>query len=975
MIYPATYNVEDRTATKNLNTLTSANQYVSIELLNVTNTTTYNFFEIMSNSTSVQRMYYCNSSYIFNSDATVSVNCASMGTLPANNPYNHTHAPNSQHQVVVMAFNITTGTFNNVKVSPNSYFLLRGNVGAGNAVNYYSISNLSRTGAMRTTNNGGITWTNQTYTVDAHLHQFSGNSSIYYYINASDTSNYITTSATRQDLLELGGLPPSAGDVYSPIATSYNNLVSINYTPWISPNSYPISFYNISLFNSGYTFNKTLVSNNSLNLGYVWNTTTTSEGNYTIEVKGCDNISQCSVSYSEIFILDRTSPNIRFESDTTPIGNFSQNWILSNVSVYDLNTISNVDVNLYRETNLTTPTNLVATQTDSGIFSDDCQTFTFTVYAYRNSNFNPVFSLGNSTTISDTCTSTVTYDINLTWNAVPLADYYRVVISDDFNGYADDAYIDVATNNLIYDGTVTESQTSPIVTPTNELALITDLTTGNFSRNYTNLPDGIYYINASAYDSAGNLNSTETRKIVLDVNSPFVSVTAPSNNSYLNNALVNFIATITDSIGIKNYTLYIFNPLGLFSQDSFTGSDALSIISNIAKILTDGVYTWFYETFDFTGNKNTTGNSTVTIDTTAPLISFNNNTTPSGLTQDYNIFVNLSVYDVNLQNFTTYLYNNTSLINTSNTLISNFSNLSDGTYYFNATAYDLLGNYNYTLTRNVTISTTAANITLVYPDGLNVNTKDLVLLATTDKLATCYYNYDNTSNVLFPTFNNLSFYTEIQTTNGNHNINVTCYNIVNLSSSIFRTFFVNIADVSGGSGSGSGSTTNQTIKDLGISTVSNFTKIKLSVNDNWTLGTKNSLFVETFGLNNSYIKVDILNATVLGKINYTELSIINLANGKYELQYYIPKQNISNLTINVFASKTNKTLNSTINIKLESPSNIEKNIIMTGYAIGDAFRFAKANWVYFALFFMFLIVLLLFLILKRSRKKDKSDYR
>jgi len=302
-IYPATYNLDDDVTDVNVHTQTAmstTSNYVAIQLLNVTNSTTYNFFEIMSNSTSIQDLYYCNSSYDFSSSPATSANCILFNTIPANQPYNHTHTSNSKHQVAVLTINSTTGKVGTIKITPTSYFLLRGNNGAGNQVNYYSVTNTSRTGAIRTTNNNGNTWTNQTYTIDAHLHQFSNTTSLYYYACANDTISGVCSSVS-QDLLELAGLPPQQGIITAPVSGNYIDGINVNYTAWQSPNGYPIASYNISLMNTSYSFNKTLISNNYPNLGYIFNSSSVPNGNYIIRVIGCDNQSQCSTAYSQSF--------------------------------------------------------------------------------------------------------------------------------------------------------------------------------------------------------------------------------------------------------------------------------------------------------------------------------------------------------------------------------------------------------------------------------------------------------------------------------------------------------------------------------------------------------------------------------------------------------------------------------------------------------------------------------------------------
>lgn len=304
-IYPATYNLDDDVTDDEVHTrnqLLNSNNYIAIQLLNVTNSTAYNFFEIMSNGTSIQRLYYCNSSFTSTTNPASSTNCGQITSIPANSPYNHTHSINSAHQVVIFVINTTSGNSNaGIKITSTSWFILRGNLPT-NSISYYTVINTSRLGAMRTTSNNGVAWTNETYTVDAHLHQFSGNSSLYYYVCANDTFNNQNCSSIRNDLFDLAGLPPTSPNVYSPNENHLiNDTININYTASVSPNSYSIIYYNISLLNNDSTFNKTIIGNNSINLSYSWLSDLT--GEFIISVKAYDNMSQSSIGYSNNFTI------------------------------------------------------------------------------------------------------------------------------------------------------------------------------------------------------------------------------------------------------------------------------------------------------------------------------------------------------------------------------------------------------------------------------------------------------------------------------------------------------------------------------------------------------------------------------------------------------------------------------------------------------------------------------------------------
>ncbi len=303
-IYPATYNIDERgmeTTAHSAYNLATQNNPLKIQLLNVSNITQYGFFEVMANissGTSPLRIFYCNESYSAGNPSN-SPSCTNFYSLPYNQPYNHSHSEYSYHMFVPFAMNASSGLLGNVRVTSTSYFILR--PAQGSSWNVYYISNVSRPSAIQTSANNGNAWSDFAGTVDSHLHQYDPTDRLWYYACANDTLGNHNCSAEFYDYLNLSGIPPTAPDVYSPTNDSYCGSVPINYTAAISPNGYNISHYNISLMNSDFTFNKTILGNNSLNLSYEWDASGTAPGNYSIRVEACDTEGQCSSGYSLIF--------------------------------------------------------------------------------------------------------------------------------------------------------------------------------------------------------------------------------------------------------------------------------------------------------------------------------------------------------------------------------------------------------------------------------------------------------------------------------------------------------------------------------------------------------------------------------------------------------------------------------------------------------------------------------------------------
>ena len=231
---------------------------------------------------------------------------------------------------------------------------------------------------------------------------------------------------------------------------------------------------------------------------------------------------------------------------------------------------------------------------------------------------------------------------------------------------------------------------------------------------WTFLPDGTYYWNATATASDGIKNITETRSMILDTVNPTVSFVAPtdSDSSYLSRTYIISNVTATDT-NFKNVTTNLYNSANTLVATSITNYNNFTGLTN-------GLYHLNATAYDYAGNQNITETRNITIDIINPAIQFVSPTPNSGTTQSTNAIAgNVTATDTNLYNITIRLYNSTGgLVNSANTGTSpnyaSFPGLADGLYYINATAYDLAGNSNKTETRNITIST-SISVSFVAP--------------------------------------------------------------------------------------------------------------------------------------------------------------------------------------------------------------------------------------------------------------------
>ncbi len=163
--------------------------------------------------------------------------------------------------------------------------------------------------------------------------------------------------------------------------------------------------------------------------------------------------------------------------------------------------------------------------------------------------------------------------------------------------------------------------------------------------NFTNLPEGEYYVNATANDSATNQNSTPTRWIILDRTAPSIDFVSPTKGSgnYSQNYIEVNISSVDTLSGADYVSIYLYGPSGLTVQTltappffyNFTG-------------LQDGRYYVNATSNDTAGNYNQTGTRTFELDTQAPLVQI---LTQNGTTQyiTTNYVIQFSVSDPRLE--------------------------------------------------------------------------------------------------------------------------------------------------------------------------------------------------------------------------------------------------------------------------------------------------------------------------------------
>jgi len=230
----------------------------------------------------------------------------------------------------------------------------------------------------------------------------------------------------------------------------------------------------------------------------------------------------------------------------TATGNYSQNSIFANVTTSDDN-LDSVIIYLYNSSGL------VNSSSSSTSFSINFTGLTDGAY-YLNASVNDSSSNSNLTE-----TRIITATGNYSQNSI----FANVTTSDD---------------NL----------DSVIIYLYNSSGLVNS-SIGTFV-NFSGLVDGTYYLNASANDTFGNENSTETRTIVLDTTAPLIDIISPLNQSYNNATILINISSAGDNTWYNwngtniTYTTPIIvtfssgvNALFVYANDSVGNFASLSV--------------------------------------------------------------------------------------------------------------------------------------------------------------------------------------------------------------------------------------------------------------------------------------------------------------------------------------------------------------------------------------------------------------
>ncbi|MBU4075420.1 MAG: PGF-pre-PGF domain-containing protein, partial [Euryarchaeota archaeon] len=251
-----------------------------------------------------------------------------------------------------------------------------------------------------------------------------------------------------------------------------------------------------------------------------------------------------------------------------------------------------------------------------------------------------------------------------------------------------------------------------------------------------NTSDGIYYLNITAYDNAGNLNNTVQITVIVD-NTPPTITTAQTNypsglTAAKNGTSITLNASISDyPAGVKNATVNASQVNGSLGIIILNNNSGFYTNSTVIVNTSDGTYRLNITTYDNASNKNDTVQISVIVDNTPPNnITINPVTYQRGSAANNRSIIGFiaSADDPLINSTSAGLKNasvNVSLINNTGRIeLTNQSGIwrgnatfdkfiTDDNYSLNVTFFDHAGNINNSVQINVSIDNTPPSVTNV----------------------------------------------------------------------------------------------------------------------------------------------------------------------------------------------------------------------------------------------------------------------
>ena len=207
------------------------------------------YLEFMANTSvgGIGQIYLCNNNYVSGNIQT-DPNCQLINTL-STQTYNHTHGSFSKHNFV--GFEIINGRIggNGITVTETMYFGIRRQLGT---IYYYTINNTARSTTTKTSNNNGVTYSAENYTLDTHIHNYPLANNLYLNYQAYTTFNTTSTNTSLiNELIDIFAVAPTSPEITIPNSNIFTNS---NRTVVDGGNTYYYYYYNYTVTGTNITW-------------------------------------------------------------------------------------------------------------------------------------------------------------------------------------------------------------------------------------------------------------------------------------------------------------------------------------------------------------------------------------------------------------------------------------------------------------------------------------------------------------------------------------------------------------------------------------------------------------------------------------------------------------------------------------------------------------------------------------------------
>ena len=315
---------------------------------------------------------------------------------------------------------------------------------------------------------------------------------------------------------------------------------------------------------------------------------------------------------------------------------------------------------------------------------------------------------------------------------------------------------------------------------------------GLFSISLSVPADGIFTINATAYDYATNSNMSGVSSIMVDTTAPVLTINSPVNNTNTSSTSPTFNWTAADALRTTiacNLTVD-----GAVNRSSLSVTNGTAYTNTAASAFSQGKHSWSITCWDDLNNAGSSGTYNFTVDTTAPVVTLNAPANLTNTTSNTTIF-NFTATDNIAPAMNCSLYIN-GVLNISNTTTLNstatnftLAGMPNGIFNWYISCTDPSTNTGASGVYVLTVDSTAPVLTINAPaNNTNTsNTNPTFNWTAADALRTtiaCNLTVDGALNRSSLSVTNGTAYTNTATSafsQGTHSWSVTCWDDLNNS--------------------------------------------------------------------------------------------------------------------------------------------------------------------------------------------------